>query len=159
MFIDASKTSLKVVLLTNGKVSPLVPVAYSVDMKETNEHISRNLDKISYHDYNWKLCADLKVVVLLAGLQSGYTKYCRSYANGTAELETNITSYETGLCEVLRPVKKNVGHDPLVSTENIYLSPLHIKLESNRQDRRCISIFEKLNFLVLVRVKSRKDFS
>ncbi|GBN53544.1 hypothetical protein AVEN_253477-1 [Araneus ventricosus] len=74
-FID-SKTSLKVVLLVNGNDLPSVPVAYSVDMKETYENISRILDKICYHDYNWKHCADLKVVALLKALQTGYPKYC-----------------------------------------------------------------------------------
>ncbi|GBM77926.1 hypothetical protein AVEN_89589-1 [Araneus ventricosus] len=52
LFIDSSKTSLKVVLLANGNDLPLVPVAYSVDMKETYENIYRILDKICYHDYN-----------------------------------------------------------------------------------------------------------
>ncbi|GBM27551.1 hypothetical protein AVEN_97068-1 [Araneus ventricosus] len=75
LFIDSSKTSLKVVLFANGIDLPSVPVAYSVDMKETYGNISRILDKICY-DYNWKLCAELKVVALLICLQTGYTKYC-----------------------------------------------------------------------------------
>ncbi|GBM15585.1 hypothetical protein AVEN_95228-1 [Araneus ventricosus] len=76
LFIDSSITSLKVVLLAIRNDLPSVPVAYSVDMKETYENISRILDKICYHDYNWKLCADLKVVALLKGLQTGCTKFC-----------------------------------------------------------------------------------
>ncbi|GBO32180.1 hypothetical protein AVEN_207917-1 [Araneus ventricosus] len=74
LLIDSSKTSLKVVLLANGNDLPSVLVAYSVDMKETCENISRILDKICYHDYNWKPCSDLKVVALLTGLQTDYTK-------------------------------------------------------------------------------------
>ncbi|GBN21561.1 hypothetical protein AVEN_124915-1 [Araneus ventricosus] len=76
LFIDSSKTSLKDILLANGNDLPSIPVAYSVDTKETFENISRILDKICYHDYNWKHCTDLKVVALLTGLQTCYTKYC-----------------------------------------------------------------------------------
>lgn len=75
LFVVSSKTSLKVVLLADGNKLPSIPAAYSVNMKETYENISRILDKINYHDYNWKLCADLKIVALLMGLQSGFTKY------------------------------------------------------------------------------------
>ncbi|GBM45283.1 hypothetical protein AVEN_36644-1 [Araneus ventricosus] len=75
LFIDSSKTSLKVVLLANGNDLLSVPVAYSVDMKETYENISRILHKIC-SDYNWKLCPDLKVVAVLTGMQTSYTKYC-----------------------------------------------------------------------------------
>jgi hypothetical protein len=74
-FIGSSKTSLKVVLLANGNELPSVPVAYSVVMKETYGNVSRILEKINYLDYNWKVCADLKVVALLTGLQSGFRKY------------------------------------------------------------------------------------
>ncbi|GBM10817.1 hypothetical protein AVEN_189-1 [Araneus ventricosus] len=97
--IDSSKTSLKVVLLANGNDLPSISVAYSADMKKTYENISRILHKICY-DYNWKHCADLKVVAwpnqrllchktikqtneqtikvvaLLTALQTGYPKYC-----------------------------------------------------------------------------------
>ncbi|GBM94192.1 hypothetical protein AVEN_219095-1, partial [Araneus ventricosus] len=72
---DPHKRSLKVVLLANENDLPSVAVAYSVDMKETYVNISRILDKICYHDYNWKLCADLKVA-LFTGLKTGYTKFC-----------------------------------------------------------------------------------
>ncbi|GBM99884.1 hypothetical protein AVEN_29451-1 [Araneus ventricosus] len=70
------KYKLEVVLLANGNDLPSVLVAYSVDMKETYENIRRILYKIFYHDSNWKLCSDLKVVALLTGLQTGYTNFC-----------------------------------------------------------------------------------
>ncbi|GBM80837.1 hypothetical protein AVEN_219583-1 [Araneus ventricosus] len=40
LFVDSSKTSLKVVPLAHKNDLPSVPVAYSVDMKETYENIS-----------------------------------------------------------------------------------------------------------------------
>ncbi|GBM49112.1 hypothetical protein AVEN_69266-1 [Araneus ventricosus] len=103
----APKANLKVVLLANGNL-PSVPVAYSVDMKETYENISRILDKICY-DYNWKHCADLKVVALHYIVR----KWPR---RGTST-----------------PGQKNVVHDPLVPKENIYLPPLYIKLRLIKQ--------------------------
>ncbi|GBM22451.1 hypothetical protein AVEN_221514-1 [Araneus ventricosus] len=131
LFIDSSKTSLKVVLLANGNDLPSVPVAYSVDMKETNENISRILDKICYHEYNWKLCADLKVVALLTGLQTGYTKYCCFLC----EWDSRARDKHYIVCkwprrETFTPSQKNVVHDPLVpksGLENIYLPSLYIK--------------------------------
>ncbi|GFU51650.1 uncharacterized protein TNCV_82801 [Trichonephila clavipes] len=56
--------------LAIGNDLPSVPYAYSVDIKETYENISQTFDKICYHD-----CIDLKVV-LLANLQTSFTKYC-----------------------------------------------------------------------------------
>jgi hypothetical protein len=129
LFIDSSKTSLKVVLLANGNELPSVPVAYSVTMKETYEKISRILDKISYHDYNWKLCADLKVVALLMGLQSGYTKYCCFLCEWDSRArDKHYIIRNWPLRESFTPGQKNVAHDSLVPKENIYLPPLHIKL-------------------------------
>ena len=37
LYIDASKSSLKAVLLHNGNTKPSVPLAYAVNMKESYE--------------------------------------------------------------------------------------------------------------------------
>ena len=34
------------------------------------------LEKTQYEKYNWNFCGDLKLTVLLLGLQLGYTKFC-----------------------------------------------------------------------------------
>ncbi|GBL74607.1 hypothetical protein AVEN_235514-1 [Araneus ventricosus] len=129
LFIDSSKTSLKVVLLANGKDLPSVAVAYSVDMKETHENISRILDKICYHDYNWKLSAELKVVALLTGLQTGYTKYRYFLCERDSRArDKHYIVRKWPRRETFTPGQKNVVHDPLVPKENIYLPPLYIKL-------------------------------
>lgn len=44
-----------------------------------------------YEDHKWYICAGLKVVAQLT-LQSGYTKYCCLFINGTEEAETNTMS-------------------------------------------------------------------
>ncbi|GBN32561.1 hypothetical protein AVEN_256007-1 [Araneus ventricosus] len=129
LFIDSSKTSLKVVLLANGNDLPSVPIAYTMDMKKTYENISQILDKICYHDYDWKLCADLKVVALLKGLQTGYTKFCCFLCEwDSRSRDKHYIVRKWSRRETFTPGLKNVVQDPLVPTENIYLPPLHIKL-------------------------------
>ena len=46
----------------------IVPLAYCINMKETCENMS-------YDKSKWNICADLKVIALLLGLQLGYTKF------------------------------------------------------------------------------------
>ena len=70
LFIDSSKESIKAVLQQNRNCYPSVPVAYSTTI------LQLILDKLNYHSHSWYVCADLKVVALLQGLQLGYTKYC-----------------------------------------------------------------------------------
>jgi hypothetical protein len=76
LFIDASKSSIKAVLLHNGNVHPSIPVAYSVTMRETYQNMKEILECIRYAENKWAICADFKVIAILTGLQPGYTKYC-----------------------------------------------------------------------------------
>lgn len=129
LFIDSSKTSLKAVLLHNGNQYPSIPVAYGAHFKETYDVLKHLLTKIEYDKHHWAICADLKVVALLLGLQTGYTKYCcflcewdsrakaEHYVRQTWPLRT---SYDPG--------QKNVKNDPLVDPKHVLLPPLHIKL-------------------------------
>ncbi|GBN41204.1 hypothetical protein AVEN_65471-1 [Araneus ventricosus] len=64
------------VLLNNKNELPSIPVTYSVHMKETCHNLKQLSEMINYSKYGWQICADLKVVSLLIGLQLGYTKYC-----------------------------------------------------------------------------------
>ncbi|CAH0551133.1 unnamed protein product [Brassicogethes aeneus] len=74
LFIDSSKSSLKAVLLhvTNSKNS--VPIAISTNTKENYSSLKKIIDLVKYDEHKWKICADLKVVSILTGLQLGYTK-------------------------------------------------------------------------------------
>jgi len=76
LFIDGSTSSLKVVLLHNGNQEPSIPLTYSTEMKEDYNNMKIILDSLNYRKYKWKICADLKVIGILLGLQGGYTKYC-----------------------------------------------------------------------------------
>jgi hypothetical protein len=48
LFIDSSKVSLKAVLLHNGNKYPSVPLAHTVNMKESYENMKLLLEKIHY---------------------------------------------------------------------------------------------------------------
>jgi len=62
--------------LHNGNKFPSIPLDHVVNMKESYESMKLPLGKFKYDEFKWKLCADLKAVALLLGIQLGYTKYC-----------------------------------------------------------------------------------
>ena len=128
LFIDSSKTSLKAVLLSK-KGLPSLPLAYATHLKETYETMKQLLHCINYDQHKWQICSDLKVVALLLGLQTGYTKYCCFLCEWDSR--ARASHYETRywpLRPSLTPGLKNVVHPPLVETAKIILPPLHIKL-------------------------------
>ena len=99
LFIDSSKLSLKAVLLHNGNTLPSIPVGHSVRNKELYENMKILMEAINNDKFKRQICGDLKVTVLLLGLQQVFTKYCYSFVNGTAELCLFITQKRIGLPE------------------------------------------------------------
>ena len=61
LFIDASKSSLKAVLLHNGNVLPSIPVAHSVVLKESYSTLKIILSLLKYKENQWLLCGDNSV--------------------------------------------------------------------------------------------------
>ena len=76
LFLDASKESIKAILLHNGNTLSSVPIAYRATTKESYKNLKTILTSVQYNDHKWHICADFKVVAMLTGLQSGYTKLC-----------------------------------------------------------------------------------
>nr|XP_036219079.1 uncharacterized protein LOC118680996 [Bactrocera oleae] len=129
LFIDASKISLKAVLHHNGNKYPSVPVAHATNMKENYANLEVLLEKIQYSQYLWNICADLKVVAILTGLQGGYTKFCCFLCEWDSRArEKHYKQKSWPLRKSLTPGLKNVSQKPLVPSEKIFLPPLHIKL-------------------------------
>jgi hypothetical protein len=62
LFIDSSKSSLKVVLLHNGNNYNSLPIGHSVHLKESYEDLEMVLTKIGYTTYDWMVCGDLKML-------------------------------------------------------------------------------------------------
>lgn len=82
LFIDSFKSSLKAVLLHQTNSKPSVPVASSVEMKETYDSLKTILQEVDYNKHRWKLCCDLKVVAILPGLQFDTLDTCVFYVTG-----------------------------------------------------------------------------
>ena len=87
------------------------------------------MGKIKYDEFKWKLCADLKVVALLLGMQIGYTKYsCLLCEWDSRDKKKHYVSKLWPKRTSLTQVENNVVSPPTVLPEKIYLPPLHIKL-------------------------------
>lgn len=129
LLLDGSKTSVKAVLLNLDSKIPSIPVAFSNGMKEEYNAMQKILTLINYQAFKLKIVADLKVITMLMGLQSGYTKYpcflclwdSRAYCVHWSKNEWPVrTGYEIN--------EYNVKHAPLVDPDDIILPALHIKL-------------------------------
>lgn len=134
LFIDSSKRSLKCVLLHNGNKLGSLPIAHSTKVKEEYKAIALVLDKIKYAQHNWLICVDLKMVNILLGQQSGYTKYPCFLCLWDSRAKTHHwIKKDWPPREALVPGQQNVINPPLVSRDRIILPPLHIKLGLMKQ--------------------------
>lgn len=129
LFIDSSKRSLKAVLLHNGNTYASVPVGHSVHLKETYDNFASLLDRICYNEHKWLICGDLKVITMLLGQQSGYTKFpCFLCLWDSRDRNSHWKKKDWPSRDSLLPGEKNVIRDSLVPSDKILLPPLHIKL-------------------------------
>lgn len=129
LFIDSSKQSLKAVLLHQGNSKPSIPLAHAVNMKESYDSIAMLLDLINYKHHDWKICADLKVVAMVTGLQLGYTKYMCFLCKWDSRARQYHYSRKNWPERINFTVgQDNVEFNPLVKKDKIILPALHIKL-------------------------------
>ena len=72
---------------------------------------------------------DFKVIAILLGLQSGYTKYCFFLCGWDSRArDSHYVRKSWPKRQSLTPGFKNVAHEPLIESSKILLPPLHIKL-------------------------------
>jgi hypothetical protein len=109
LFIDSSKRSLKAVLLDNNNVLTSTPLAHSTNLSESYETLNLALQKIKYHEYEWQICSDLKVIGLLLGQQKATQNIPVFYASGITRPRTNIGILYTD------PKGSNCNQDPKMS--------------------------------------------
>jgi hypothetical protein len=76
LFVDLSKGGLKAVLRHNGNKFSSIPQVHPVHMKEVCENLQVLLQKMCCEEHGWNMCAVLKVLAMLTGLQGRYTKFC-----------------------------------------------------------------------------------
>ncbi|GBM42030.1 hypothetical protein AVEN_3262-1 [Araneus ventricosus] len=98
-------------------------------MKETYHSLKQLLEMINCSKYGWQICADLKVVSLLMGLQLGYTKYCCFlclwYSRAIA---LHYIKRDWPQRASFKPGEMHVEQPPLAEPHKIIIPPLHIKL-------------------------------
>lgn len=129
LFIDASKASLKAVLLHNGNEKPSLPIAHAVDLKENCDNMALILNLINYKRFEWQICADLKVIAILLGMQAGFTKYmCPLCLWDSRARDQHYKKKVWPPRNEFIPGKANILYLPLVESKNVILPPLHIKL-------------------------------
>ena len=134
LFIDSSKRSLKAVLLHNTNVYASIPVAHSVVIKEEYTNLKTVLEKIKYTEHRWQICGDLKILTILLGQQSGYTKNPCFLCEWDSRDRTNhYIRKEWPTRTSLQPGSKNIINEPLVEPSKVLLPPLHIKLGLMKQ--------------------------
>lgn len=129
LFIDSSKRSLKAVLLYIDNTKNPVPIAISSNTKENYESMKKIIDSVKYCEHLWRICADLKVVALLCGLQTGYTKnmcFLCLWDSRSVSNQYQNRDWQPRQTPILR--QHNLINQPLVPMEKVLLPPLHIKL-------------------------------
>ena len=72
LFIDATKSSLKAVLLHNTNQFASIPLAHSTCVKESYENMKLLLGKLQYSTHTWKICVNFKVLNMLLGQICSY---------------------------------------------------------------------------------------
>ncbi|GFX68178.1 uncharacterized protein TNCV_4440011 [Trichonephila clavipes] len=134
LFIDSSKRSLKAVLLHNGNRYASVPDGHSVHLKECYENLEFILNKLSYSDHKGTICGDLKVISMLLGQQSGYTKFpCFLCDWDSRDRKQHYGKQTWPIRKALIPGVKNVERQSLVNPKKILFPPLYIKLRLMKQ--------------------------
>ena len=125
---------MKCVLLHNGNRFASIPIAHSTKLKEEYDNVKLVLQKINYHQHQWSICVDLKIVNFLLGQQSGYTKFhcCLCMWNSRTK-EAHWEKVDWPRRENLTVGEANIINEPLVEREKIILPPLHIKLGLMKQ--------------------------
>ena len=122
-------------LLRIGNQKSCIPIAHSVHLNETPENMKILPDAIDYKTHQWNICGDLKVIGMLMGMQTGFTKFCCFLClwNSRAMNEHYVkrdwmlrTEYEPGVSSVHHNNQRNII--PPVDPDKIFLPPLHIKL-------------------------------
>ena len=129
IFIDASKRSLKAVLLHNGNKLSSIPVGYAPNTEETYTTMNNILVEVDNKKYQREVCGDFKVIAVLLRLQAGYTKYTCFLCEWDSRSRGKHCSKK---CwphrQLLTPGTKNVIHKPLIEPSKVFPLPLYIKL-------------------------------
>lgn len=127
LFVDASKSSLKAVLLHNGNRYRPIPVAYTTSLRETYDSLRLLLNKVKYAEHQWLFCGDLKVIAIVSGLKPGYPRHPCFLCCWNSRAHHQSTQFWPERHEDVVG-DYSVIHEALVPRAQILQPPLHIKL-------------------------------
>ena len=103
-------------------------------MKESYENLKTILTSIQYNVHKSHACADFKVIAMLIGLQPGYTKFCCFLWFWDSRVITeHYARKHWAARDEIEQEKHNIKQKPLLQSDKIHLSPLHIKLSLFKQ--------------------------
>jgi len=127
LFIDSSKRSIKAVLLHNTNVYAPIPIAHSTVMNEKYKNMEILLQRIQYQKHLWQICGDLKIITLLLGQQSGFTKYpCYLCLWDSRDRQNHYSSSKQWpVRSFFIPGSNNIINESLVDPSKILIPPLH----------------------------------
>ena len=134
IFIDFSQRSLKAVLIHNTNKFASIPIAHSTILKESYVNMEKVLSVIKYSEHNWMICADLKVVTILLGQQSGFTKNpCFLCLWDSRYRKNHYNKQKWPERSSFKPGSKNILKKPLLDPTKFLFPPLRIKLGLMKQ--------------------------
>jgi hypothetical protein len=98
LFIDASKCSIKAVLLHNGNVYPSVPLAHSVTMRENYQNIKKFFSVSNMLITNGLSVLTSKLLPLSPVYNWGTQNIAASFASGIVEIVISTMYAKIGHC-------------------------------------------------------------
>lgn len=139
LFLDASRTTLKAVLLYIDNSKNPVPIAMSTVTKETYESLRMILNLVHYDEHEWRICTDLKVTAILSGIRLGYVSNMCFLCLWDSHYKWNqYTKRDWKLRKDFAVGHASVINVPLVPPDKILLPPLHIKLGIVKNFIKCL---------------------
>ena len=92
------------------------------------------MDLLKYHEHNWIICVDLKMVNFLLGQQKGFTKFpCFLWMWDSRARNRHWVQKDWPIRDNLEAGIPNIIQDPIVNKDKIISPPLHIKLGLMKQ--------------------------
>ena len=117
-------------------------IGHSANLKEKYDAMKSVLQYMKYNDHQWATCVDLKMVNVLLGELSSYTKYpCFFCYWDSRDKANHWTRKDWPVRHQLNVVEKNIVAEPLVPRNKIVFPPLHIKLELTKQFAKLVVVF------------------
>ena len=92
------------------------------------------MDLLKYHEHNWIICVDLKMVKFLLGQQKGFSKFpCFLCVWDSRAWDRHLVQKDWRIRDTLEAGMPNIIQDPIVNRDKIIFPPLYIKLGLMKQ--------------------------